>query len=116
MLMRLTLTACLWAAFAVPSLTAAEDKPAQEIKVDKDKKTVMVPCVIAERKLPHLKESYPIEVVATHPHPKGKKAHETVVNFDVKPSAVHKALEQLGLKPGKPIQGEGKPTGPEVEI
>jgi hypothetical protein len=68
------------------------------------------------RKLAHLERIYPIEVVATFP--KGHKAHETVLVFDgVKPSHVHKALTDLGLKPGKPAKGEmGKPEGPEVAI
>ena len=49
---------------------------------------------------------YPIEVVACWANPKGKKAHETVLTIDVKPSDVHKALESIGLKPGKPARGE----------
>src|SRR5436190_7682292 len=84
------------------------------IIVDKEKKTVTIPCKIAPRKLPNLKQIYPLEVVATVPAPKGQKAHETVVVFDVKPSAVQKALESLGLKAGKPGLGErSKASGPE---
>ena len=45
---------------------------------------------IAPRKLEHLKEIYPIEVIACWPHPKGKKAHETVVNCQARPSEVHR--------------------------
>jgi len=87
------------------------------IVVDKEKKTVTVPCKIAPRKLPNLSEIYPLEVIATYPAPKGQKAHETIVNFDVKPSDVHKALESLGLKPGKPAKGEGQEaSGPEVKL
>ena len=83
--------------------------------VDKSNKMVVIPAKIAPRKLPNLKMVYPLEVVATWPSPKGQKAHETVIVFDVKPSAVHKALESLGLKPGRPALGEmGPPTGPEV--
>jgi hypothetical protein len=96
--------------------TFAADKPATGLAVDKTARTVTIPAVVAPRKLPNLKEIYPIEVIATFPAPKGQKAHETVVNFTVKPSEVHKALESLGLKAGKPILGEGKPTGPGVEI
>lgn len=93
----------------------AQDKPAEAIKVDKEKKTVTVACKIAPRKLPNLNEIYPIEVIATQP--KGQKAHETVVTFEVKPSDIHKALESLGLKPGKPAKGEGaEAAGPEVKI
>jgi hypothetical protein len=75
---------------------------AADITVDKDAKTVSIPCKIAPRKLANLGEIYPIEVIATWPAPKGLKAHETIVTVDVKPSDVHKALESLGLKPGKP--------------
>src|SRR5262249_8621874 len=80
---------------------------------------------IAPRKIddPAYKEIYPIEVVACWPFrkdpPGGQKAHETVVTFDfeTKPSLVHKALEDLGLKPGKPVKGgEDEPQGPEVKI
>src|SRR6516164_3178419 len=82
------------------------------ITVDKEKRTVTIDAKIAPRKLDYLKKEgkdviYPIEVIACWPHPKGKKAHETVVTIDVMPSAVHKAIESLGIKPGKPVQGEG---------
>ncbi|MBM3996645.1 MAG: hypothetical protein FJ303_21200 [Planctomycetes bacterium] len=104
-----------------PLLTGA-DTSAQDAKsgivVDKDKKTVTIPAKMAPRKLPHLKEVYPLEVIATWPYPKGKKAHETIVIFDesVKPSDVHKALESLGVKPGAPVQGEGEPKGPAFSV
>jgi hypothetical protein len=65
--------------------------------------------------LPSLSEIYPLEVIATAPPPRGRKAHETVVTTDVRPSQVHAALESLGLKPGQPAKGEGaQATGPEV--
>jgi outer membrane protein assembly factor BamB len=90
---------------------------AQPVTVDKEKRSVIVPCRIAPRKLPTLKEVYPLEVVATYPSPRGQKAHETVVVFECKPSEVHKALESLGLKPGKPARGEGTvASGPEVKV
>jgi hypothetical protein len=92
------------------------DPDPQGVAVDAAKKTVRVPCKIAPRKLPNLPEVYPIEVVATWPTPKGQKAHETVVTFEVNPSDVHKALEGLGLKPGKPGRGEDPVSGPEVEV
>jgi hypothetical protein len=93
-------------------------KDGDGITVDKDKRTIKIDAKIAPRKLPHLKDIYPIEVVACWPHPKGKKAHETVVTIDAKPSAVHKALTDLGLKPGTPVMGESKdpPMGPEVNL
>ncbi|MDB5344942.1 MAG: hypothetical protein JWP89_3319 [Schlesneria sp.] len=98
-------------------LFAAEEKPVDGIQVDKDKKTVTIACKIAPRKLPNLTEVYPIEVIASLPSPKGQKAHETIVTFDAKPSDIHKALESLGLKPGKPAKGEGaEAAGPEVKI
>src|SRR5262245_19317496 len=64
------------------------------IEVDKVKRTITVPAKVAPRKIPdpRYKEIYPIEVIATYPFPRGKKAHETVVTIEAKPSAVHKAL------------------------
>lgn len=103
----------------------AADEKKSGIHVDKEKRTVTVDCKIAPRKIddPAYKEIYPIEVVACWPFrkdpPGGQKAHETVVtfDFDTKPSQVHKALEDLGLKPGKPVKGgEDEPQGPEVKI
>lgn len=101
---------------ALPSVLA-QDKPAEAIQIDKEKKTVTIACKIAPRKLPNLSEVYPIEVIASLPSPKGQKAHETVVTFDAKPSDIHKALESLGLKAGKPAKGEGASAeGPEVKL
>jgi hypothetical protein len=91
-------------------------EPQAGVAVDKDKKTIRVPCKIAPRKLPNLTEIYPIEVVSCWPTPKGQKAHETIVIFDVMPSDVHKALESLGLKAGKPGRGDDLCSGPEIEI
>lgn len=95
-----------------------DDKPPTGITVDKAKKTVTVDCAIAPRKLPNLDKIFPIEVIACYPAPKGQKAHETIVTFGgCKPSHVHKALEEVGLKPGKPAKGEGQQaTGPEVTV
>jgi hypothetical protein len=96
---------------------AAPAKASGEIAVDEKARTVSLPCWIAPRKLPTLKDIYPIEVMATFPAPQGQKTHETIVTFQVKPSDVHKALERLGLKPGAPARGDGAPaTGPEVLI
>jgi hypothetical protein len=97
---------------------AADTPAASGLKVDKDKRTITIDCKVAPRKIddPRYKEIYPIEVIACWPFPKGQKAHETVVTFDVKPSAVHKALEELGLKPGTPSGGNEEPQGPEVNI
>jgi hypothetical protein len=87
------------------------------ITVDKDKKAVTVDAKIAPRKLAKYDQIYPIEVVACWPDPKGKKAHETIVTIDCNPSEVHKALESLGLKPGKPAMGENtEAVGPEVKV
>src|SRR5262249_35169208 len=84
----------------------------------KDKRTLTIECAIAPRKLPNLANIYPIEVIGCYPAPRGQKAHETVITFTgVKPSSVHKALEQLGLKPGKPAVGaEQRAEGPELKI
>ncbi len=96
---------------------AAPVKASGEIIVDVKARTVSLPCWIAPRKLPTLKEIYPIEVMATLASPRGQKAHETVVTFQVKPSDVHKAMERLGLKAGAPARGDGPAaTGPEVRI
>jgi hypothetical protein len=104
--------------FALSTFTVlAEDKPKEAIRVDKENKSVIIACKIAPRKLPNLTEIYPIEVIASLPAPKGQKAHETVVTFEANPSEIHKALESLGLKPGKPAKGEGAAAaGPEVKI
>ncbi len=97
----------------------SQEKKAGSIVVDKDAKTVTVPVKMAPRVvLKEKKEPYPLEVIATWPHPKGKKSHETIVNFDesIKPSDVAKALESLGIRPGTPVMGEGEPKGPAVKI
>jgi hypothetical protein len=89
------------------------------VRIDKDKGTVTIDARIAPRKLAYLKgEVYPIEVIACWAHPKGKKAHETIVTIEAMPSAVHKAIEALGLKPGMPIMGGDKevPQGPDVNL
>jgi hypothetical protein len=99
-------------------LIAGDAFCADGVVVDKEKKTVTIPAKVSPRKMPNLDQIYPIEVIATWPQEKkGQKAHETVVNIDVKPSDVHKALESLGLKPGTPAKGEGaKASGPEVKV
>jgi hypothetical protein len=85
--------------------------------VDRRRRTVALACRIAPRKLPTLKDIYPIEVVCTRPSPEGLKAHETVLVFEGRPSEVHRALESLGLRPGTPARGEaGATTGPRVEV
>jgi hypothetical protein len=91
--------------------------PTGKIAIDAAKRTITIPSRIAPRKLAYLKDIYPLEVVACWPHPLGQKAHETVVNFDARPSDVHNALLAMGLKPGHPDQGDGHPAdGPEVDI
>lgn len=98
-----------------PLVSAQDAKPA--FAVDKEKKAVLIPCVIAPRKLPNLEQVYPIEVIAAYAAPSGQKAHETVVTYTAKPSDIHKALVELGLQPGKPAKGEGAAaTGPEVKL
>jgi hypothetical protein len=94
-----------------------KDKPTG-VTVDEAKRLVVIDAKVAPRKLEHLKgEVYPIELIASWPHPKGKKAHEIVVSMDANPSDVHKALEKLGLKPGKPAKGEdAKGEGPVVNV
>lgn len=100
------------------SLAAADKEGEAGVVVDRETRTVTIDARVAPRKLEHLKEVYPIEVIACWPHPRGRKAHETVVTIDARPSAVHKALESLGLKPGTPVLGESTapPQGPEVNV
>src|SRR5438552_7060150 len=116
LLMAFALTLVLYTGAVGP----AADPDTTGVIVDKAKRQVIIDAKIAPRKIndPRYKEIYPIEVVACWPFPKGQKAHETVVNIDVNPSAVHKALEDLGLKPGKPVVGQVKQQaeGPEVAI
>lgn len=107
--------------------TTAQDKKeppkvATGVTVDTDRKAVVVDAKVAPRMV--LDKVYPIELIAGWPHPKGKKAHEIAVSIDVDPSEVHKGLEKLGLKPGKPAKGtpakEGDPfpkaEGPVVNV
>lgn len=95
-----------------------EPRDPAALQVDKQQRTVTIACAIAPRKLPHLEQRYPIEVAATFPSPRGQKAHETIVTFrGVRPSDVHAALVELGLKPGRPALGEtGRAEGPPVQI
>jgi hypothetical protein len=99
-------------------LPLGAQEQSSSLSIDKEKKEVVITCKIAPRKLPNLKDTYPIEVIATWPAPKGQKAHETIVIIEnVKPSEVHKGLEGLGLKAGKPTKEAGhKPEGPEVGV
>lgn len=120
-MLRQLLLACFTLALAAAHRGAAADKePAAPLKVDKDKGLVILEAKIAPRKIddPRFKEIYPIEVIACYPFPRGQKAHETVVTIEAKPSDIHKALTDLGLKAGTPAVGESKdpPKGPEVKI
>src|SRR5947207_1113914 len=114
----LLLGIALTLALGTPLSSQEKKADAPGVVVDKDARTITIDAKIAPRKLAHLKEIYPLEVIATWAHPKGKKAHETIVTIDdaVKPSDIHKALESLGLKSGTPVQGEGEPKGPAVNI
>lgn len=102
-------------------LSSQEKKGMPGVVVDKDAKTVTIDAKIAPRAI--YKENdkdkiYPLEVIACWPHPKGKKAHETIVTIDeaIKPSEIHKALESLGLKAGKAVMGAGEPKGPVINV
>jgi len=91
------------------------------VVVDKDKRTVTIDAKVAPRKIndpKYMNMIYPIEVIACWAYPKGQKAHETVVTIEAKPGEVHKALETLGLKPGKPVVGDVKEgaQGPAVNV
>ncbi len=99
-------------------LAASAVHAADGVTVDKEKRTVSIDAKVAPRKIddPAYKEIYPIEVIACWAFPKGRKAHETVVTITAKPSDVAKALGELGLKPGTPVEGDGEPKGPEVNV
>jgi hypothetical protein len=110
----------------VATALAADDK-SPGVVVDKAKRTVTIDAKVAPRKIEHPAykgEIYPIEVIACwpflgQPGKGGEKAHETVVTIDtkIKPSSIHKALEELGLKPGEPVAVAGKePKGPKVNV
>jgi hypothetical protein len=102
---------------ATESMVAQEKKEKGNVTIDEAKKTVSVDAKMAPRKLPNLDQVYPIELIAGWPAPRGKKAHEIVVSVDVDPSEVHRGLEKLGLKPGKPAKGEdAKAEGPVVYV
>ena len=114
----------MFALVALAARASAEDDKSG-VTVDATAKTVTVAAKVAPRKLEHLKgEVYPIELIASWGHPRGKKAHETVLTIDANPSAVHKGLEQIGLKAGKPALGSApkdgapypKAEGAEVEV
>ena len=106
---------CVVACVSDKSGMAAKAAPLFDL--DKARRTVTILCKVAARKLPTLQEIYPLEVVATYPPPQGQKAHETVVTFEVKPSDVHKAMQELGLKPGVRASADGGPAnGPEVTV
>jgi hypothetical protein len=118
-MLRLGILALVAGVGVLPVAAQTGDKATDGVVVDKDKRTITIDAKIAPRKLEYLKgEIYPIEVIACWPHPRGKKAHETVVTIEAKPSAVHEALVQLGLKPGTPVMGESKepPQGPECKV
>ena len=87
--------------------TASQEKKGTPggVSVDMVRRAVLIDAKVAPRKLPNLDKVYPIELVAGWGAPKGKKAHEIVVAIDGDPSDVHKGLEKLGLKPGKPAKG-----------
>lgn len=116
MLKRIAVVGLMVSMCFAPSAVAADADAG--VTVDKNKKTITVPAKVAPRKLEKYDQIYPIEVVACAGFKEGgEKAHETVVTIDVKPSEVHKALESLGLKPGKPAVGEeAVAEGPELKI
>jgi hypothetical protein len=104
---------------AVCTPISSQEKKDGGIVVDKEKKTVTIDAKMAPRKVVKDRdEIFPLEVIATWPYPKGKKAHETIVNIDesIKPSDLHKALESLGLKAGTPVMGDGIAKGPTVNV
>ncbi|MBA4065537.1 MAG: hypothetical protein C0501_17840 [Isosphaera sp.] len=109
------LAAALAGAAALGAQEKKEPPRPAGVTVDEARRCVLVDAKVAPRMV--LDKVYPIELVAGWGAPKGKKAHEIVVSVDVNPSEVHKGLEKLGLKPGKPAKGEGaKAEGPVVNV
>jgi hypothetical protein len=111
---------CLLCGALLAGIAAGEEKKTSVV-VDKERRAVIIDAKVAPRKIndpKYMDKIYPIEVIACWAYPKGQKAHETVVTIDVKPSEVHKALESLGLKPGKPVYGDTpqQAQGPEVNV
>ncbi len=117
---------CLFFTSSMLFISAAYSRAAEEqigpgVLADKEKQSVVIDASIAPRKLPQYDTIYPVEVIACWAHDrkegKGQKSHETVVTINVLPSDVHKALEAIGLKPGKPVKGGEVPcTGPDVKV
>jgi hypothetical protein len=103
----------LTAGLLMMSASARAAEAAGGVSVNKEKRTVTIDAKVAPRKIndPRYTQIYPIEVIACWPFPRGQKAHETVVTIEAKPSAVHKALEELGLKPGAPARGGSTEAG-----
>lgn len=111
----------LFVAVMVVGVQAAD--PPKGVTVDKEKKAVIIDCKIAPRKLADPKfmdKIYPVEVIASWAYPKGQKSHETVLTYDaeIKPSDIHKAVESLGLKAGKPVYGDVAEAaqGPDLNV
>jgi len=101
-----------------PVVLADDPRDPDALKVDAATKTLTLKCAIAPRKLAHLNEEYPIEVIGSWAHPRGQKAHETVVTFKgIKPSEIQAAMVALGVAPGTPAYGDTGPAkGAEVEL
>jgi hypothetical protein len=122
------LPAAIVAALFGPFGPSRSASAADGIAVDKEKKTVTVDAKVsapnlANCKHPDLKPddprrttTYAIEVFACGEFP-AQKAHETVINSDIKPSDLHKAIESLGVKAGKAgLRGGAKAAGPELKL
>src|SRR5262245_29656739 len=116
-LMRRSFLALVAGLLFIPGAAQSQDKKDDGVAVDKAKRLIKIDAKIAPRKIPKLDKIYPIEVIACWPHPRGQKAHETVVVIEAKPSAVHKAIESFGLKPGTPVMGgKDQPKGPRINV
>ena len=118
-------------AFALALVMFSQASRAQEkkagprgITVDTTRRAVIVDAKVCAAQAAEPRQGLPDRARRRLGAPAGKKAHEIVVSIDVQPSEVHKALEQLGLKPGKSALGgpprEGAPfpkaDGPIVNV
>jgi hypothetical protein len=88
------------------STTPAQSGKENGVRIDKAKKTITIDAKVAPRKLEYLKgEIYPLEVIACWPHPKGKKAHETIVTIEAMPKYRRVPIDRtmLDSRTGKPF-------------
>src|SRR5262245_37510544 len=93
---------------------AARAAGGEEIKVEVDAKagTVALPAVVAKQGIYDvLKGAIEYALVS-----KGGKEYETLFTTEVPPEEIHRALEKLGLKPGRPAREAALPEGYPMKV